>query len=51
VTADPSGVPCFSQWESPELAGRFLDGSLRDAPVRLAGFARFAAGRGIVLPG
>ncbi len=26
-----SGVPYFSQWESPELAPRFIDGSLRAA--------------------
>jgi hypothetical protein len=26
-----SGVPYFSQWESPELAARFLDGSLRES--------------------
>jgi len=26
-----SGVPYYSQWESPELAGRFIDGSLRPA--------------------
>jgi hypothetical protein len=31
VTADPSGVPYFSQWESPELVARFVDGSLRAA--------------------
>jgi|HubBroStandDraft_4_1064222.scaffolds.fasta_scaffold354048_1 hypothetical protein len=33
MTAHPagagSGVPYFSQWESPELVGRFVDGSLR----------------------
>lgn len=29
VTA--SGVPYFSQWESPELVSRFLDGSLPDS--------------------
>src|SRR5215471_10921804 len=26
-----SGVPYYSQWESPELVGRFIDGSLRPA--------------------
>ena len=31
MTAVPSGVPYFSQWESPEFVGRFLDGSLRAA--------------------
>ena len=28
---DASGVPYFSQWESPELVPRFIDGSLRAA--------------------
>jgi hypothetical protein len=75
VTADPPGVPYFSRWESPELVGRFLDGSLRaaddprrdgmlrfhnpsgrlgisqrDALAGQADFARFAAGRSIILP-
>ena len=27
----PSGVPYYSQWESPDLVPRFLDGSLGDA--------------------
>jgi hypothetical protein len=29
-----SGVPYYSQWESPELVPRFLDGSLSAADVR-----------------
>jgi hypothetical protein len=28
---DASGIPYFSQWESPELVPRFIDGSLRPA--------------------
>src|SRR5215475_6518098 len=27
----PSGLPYYSQWESAELVGRFIDGSLRSA--------------------
>lgn len=45
MTADPSGVPYFSQWESPELVGRFLDGSLpaADDPRWAASGARTPA--------
>lgn len=40
-----SGVPYFSQWESAELAGRFVDGSLRLAedPLWAASGARTPA--------
>jgi hypothetical protein len=31
VTVSHPDVPYYSQWESPELVGRFLDGSLRAA--------------------
>ena len=41
----PSGVPYYSQWESPELVPRFLDGSLTPAgdPRWAASGARTAA--------